>query len=83
VTGKLSRARSEIQKEIEAAGGRFASSVGKNTDYLVAGAEVGKAKLDAARKNGTQVIDEEGLARLLRGETVASADPEETAGASG
>jgi len=73
VTGKLTRARSEIQREIEAAGGRFATSVGKNTDYLVAGADVGKAKLEAARKNGTEVIDEEGLARLLGGTAIASA----------
>jgi DNA ligase (NAD+) len=65
VTGKLSRPRSEIQAEIEAAGGQFVSSVGKSTDILVAGAEVGKAKLDAARKLGTQIVDEAELARIL------------------
>jgi DNA ligase (NAD+) len=68
VTGKLTRPRSEIQAEIEAAGGRFVNSVGKSTDILVAGADVGKSKLDSARKLGTMVLDEEGLARLLRGE---------------
>jgi DNA ligase (NAD+) len=65
VTGKLSRPRSEIQAEIEAAGGQFVASVGKSTDILVAGADVGKAKLDAARKLGTQVVDEAELARIL------------------
>jgi DNA ligase (NAD+) len=65
VTGKLARPRSEIQAQIEAAGGQFVSSVGKSTDILVAGADVGKAKLDAARKLGTQVIDEVELARIL------------------
>jgi DNA ligase (NAD+) len=65
VTGKLSRPRSEIQQIIEAAGGLFVASVGKSTDYLVAGADVGKSKLDAAKKAGTQVIDEDGLAALI------------------
>jgi DNA ligase (NAD+) len=65
VTGKLSRPRSEIQAEIEAAGGQFVTSVGKSTDILVAGADVGKAKLDAARKLGTQIFDEAELARIL------------------
>jgi DNA ligase (NAD+) len=67
VTGKLSRARSDIQKDIEAAGGKFVSAVGKTTDILVAGEDVGKSKLDAARKLGTQIIDEPGLEAILRG----------------
>ncbi len=65
VTGKLGRPRSEIQRAIEAAGGLFMTSVGKSTDILVAGADVGKAKLDAARKLGTTIVDEDGLARIL------------------
>jgi DNA ligase (NAD+) len=68
VTGKLSRPRSEIQQEIEAAGGHFVTAVGKNTDILVAGGEVGKSKLDSARKLGVRVVDEETFARILRGE---------------
>ena len=68
VTGKLSRPRGEIQKDIEAAGGTFVTSVGKNTDVLVAGADVGRSKLDAAGKVGTRVVDEETFARILRGE---------------
>jgi DNA ligase (NAD+) len=68
VTGKLSRPRSEIQQEIEAGGGLFVTSVGKNTDILVAGADVGKSKLDAARKLGTRVVDEETFGRIQRGE---------------
>jgi DNA ligase (NAD+) len=65
VTGKLARPRSEIQKLIEDAGGQFVSSVGKSTDYLVAGADVGKTKLDAAKKAGTEVIDEAALDVML------------------
>ena len=60
MTGKLARARSEIQRLIEEAGGLFVTSVGKSTDYLVAGADVGKAKLTAAKKAGVVVIDEAG-----------------------
>lgn len=65
VTGKLSRARADIQRDIEAAGGHFVTAVGKNTDLLVAGGDVGKTKLDAARKLGTRVISEAELAELL------------------
>jgi DNA ligase (NAD+) len=68
VTGKLSRPRSEIQQEIEAAGGHFVTAVGKNTDILVAGADVGKSKLDSARKLGIRVVDEETFTHILRGE---------------
>ena len=71
VTGKLARPRSEVQKLIEDAGGQFVSSVGKSTHYLVAGADVGKAKLDAAKKAGTQVIDEAALELMLKGEEAA------------
>ncbi|MES1205348.1 MAG: NAD-dependent DNA ligase LigA [Pseudomonadota bacterium] len=68
VTGKLSRPRSDIHADIEAAGGAFVTSVGKNTDILLAGADVGKAKLDAARRLGTLIVDEPAFAQLLRGE---------------
>jgi DNA ligase (NAD+) len=73
VTGKLARPRSEVQGLIESAGGTFVSAVGKSTNYLVAGADVGKAKLDAAKKVGTKVIDEVTLESLARGETTAEA----------
>lgn len=65
VTGTLARPRAEIQQTIEAAGGTFATSVGKTTDILVIGADVGKTKLDAAKKFGTLVVDEAGLQDLI------------------
>jgi DNA ligase (NAD+) len=77
VTGKLSRPRSEAQRLIEAAGGVFVTAVGKSTHYLVAGADVGKAKLTAAKKAGVVVIDEAGLDTLLAG---GAPEAEETAG---
>jgi DNA ligase (NAD+) len=70
------RPRSEIQQMIEQAGGLFVSSVGKSTDYLVAGADVGKTKLTAARKAGVVVIDEPGLDALIAGQPPEVVVPE-------
>jgi DNA ligase (NAD+) len=71
VTGTLTQPRADVQKRIEVAGGKVAGSVSKKTSYLVAGAETGKAKLDAAQKHGVQVITEQQLDELLAGNAVA------------
>jgi DNA ligase (NAD+) len=65
VTGTLSRPREEIIRRIEQAGGKVAGSVSKKTSYLVAGADVGKSKMEAAEKHGVKVIGEEELELLL------------------
>jgi len=65
VTGTLSKPRADVQKAIEAAGGKVAGSVSKKTTYLVAGADTGKTKLEAAQKHGVTVIDEAELDKLL------------------
>jgi len=70
VTGTLTAPRTEVQKRIEAAGGKVAGSVSKKTSYLVAGAETGAAKLEAATKHGVQVIGEQQLDQLLAGEPI-------------
>ncbi|MEZ4364288.1 MAG: NAD-dependent DNA ligase LigA [Kofleriaceae bacterium] len=67
VTGTLSQPRADVQKRIEAAGGKIAGSVSKKTSYLVAGADTGKTKLDAAEKHGVPVLDEAALEALLTG----------------
>ena len=41
VTGTLTQPRADVQKRIEAAGGKVAGSVSKKTSYLVAGADTG------------------------------------------
>jgi DNA ligase (NAD+) len=65
VTGTLSAPRAEVQKRIEAAGGKVGGSVTKKTTYLVAGADTGKTKLEAAEKHGVKVIDEAALEAML------------------
>jgi len=75
VTGALTAPRGEVQKRIEAAGGKVAGSVSKKTSYLVAGDDTGKSKLEAAHKHGVRVITEQELAQLLAGETLADAAP--------
>lgn len=67
VTGTLSVPRGQVEARIVAAGGKVAGSVSKKTSYLVAGADTGKAKLEAANKHGVPVIDEAGLEALLTG----------------
>ncbi|MBA3818948.1 MAG: hypothetical protein H0X17_08660 [Deltaproteobacteria bacterium] len=65
VTGTLSTPRADLQKRIEAAGGKVAGSVSKKTTYLVAGADTGQTKLEAAEKYGVTVIDEAGCEALF------------------
>jgi DNA ligase (NAD+) len=67
ITGALSSPRHAVQERIRAAGGEVHTAVKRGTDYLVAGADVGRAKLDKARGLGTAVIDEAALERLLEG----------------
>ena len=65
VTGTLTKySRDEIEELITRHGGHAASSVSKNTDYLVAGEKAG-SKLAKARQLGVKVISEDEFERLL------------------
>ena len=65
LTGTLpTLTRAQAVAQIEAAGGKVASSVSRNTHYLVVGAERG-TKLEQARTLGVGVIDEAALRELL------------------
>jgi DNA ligase (NAD+) len=65
LTGTLPNlTREEATERVEAAGGKVTGSVSKKTDYVVAGADPG-SKLAKAEKVGTEVLDEDGLLKLL------------------
>jgi len=64
-TGGLSTmTRAQAQNAVEEQGGRAASGVSKNTDYVVAGENPG-SKLDQARRLGVTILTEDDFLRLL------------------
>ncbi|HSX35969.1 MAG TPA: NAD-dependent DNA ligase LigA [Patescibacteria group bacterium] len=66
VTGTLEHlSRDEAADKIRELGGTFQSSVGKDTSYLVVGANVGASKLAKAQKLGTKQIDEAALLEII------------------
>jgi DNA ligase (NAD+) len=69
LTGTLPTLSREDAKEmLEAAGAKVTGSVSKKTDYVVAGAEAG-GKLAKAEELGIPVFDEDGMHRLLKGQS--------------
>jgi DNA ligase (NAD+) len=66
VTGTLQKySRDEIEELIARHGGHAASSVSKNTDYLVAGEKAG-SKLAKAQQLGVKVVSEREFESMLR-----------------
>ncbi len=66
ITGTLeSISRDMAAEKIRSLGGTFQSSVGKETDYLVVGKNVGASKLAKAAKLGTKQISEAELRTLI------------------
>ncbi|MGJ7552560.1 NAD-dependent DNA ligase LigA [Variovorax sp. RB3P1] len=65
ITGTLpTLSRDEAKDKLEAAGAKVSGSVSKKTHYLVAGEEAG-SKLDKARDNGVEIIDEARMLEIL------------------
>ncbi len=67
VTGTLSRPRNEVEELIERNGGHAAGSVSKKTNYVLAGDEPGKNKIDKAKELGVKVIDEKQFIKIVGG----------------
>lgn len=66
ITGTLeSLSRETAAERIRGLGGTFQSAVGKETDYLVVGANIGASKLTKAKKLGTKQITENELLKML------------------
>jgi DNA ligase (NAD+) len=66
ISGVFSRfSREELQDKIKANGGKLISSVSAKVDYLLAGENMGPAKLEKANKLGVKIISEDDFLGLL------------------
>ncbi len=65
VTGTLPQDRDAVKDLIAAHGGKSASSVSKNTSYVLAGENAG-SKLDKARELGIKILDWDAFQSLIR-----------------
>ncbi len=58
--------REELKQMIELNGGKNGSSISKNTDYILAGENMGPSKLEKAGKLGIPLISEEQFLAMLK-----------------
>lgn len=61
----LAFSREELKQLIEKNGGKLGSSVSSKTDYLVAGANMGPAKLKTANDNGVVILSEDDFIKMI------------------
>ncbi len=67
ISGVFSQhSREEIKDIIEQNGGKNVSSISGNTDFLVAGKNIGPGKLEQAHKHGIPIISETELLQMIR-----------------
>ena len=57
--------RDEYKELIERNGGKNSGSISKKTDYVLAGENMGPAKLEKATKLGVPVIDEDTFLQMI------------------
>ena len=75
ITGKLDTfSRTEAANAVKALGAKAVSSVSKNTDYLVAGADAG-SKLERAVRLNVPVLNEDQFKQILEGQIPDLSDP--------
>ena len=65
VSGRFSRSRDEMKELIERHGGRNLAAVSGNVDYIVAGENMGPAKLKKAEKLGIRILSEEEFLAMI------------------
>jgi DNA ligase (NAD+) len=66
ISGTFTRSRDELKDIIEQNGGKILSSISAKLDYLVAGDNMGPAKLEKATKLNIPIISDEELMAMLR-----------------
>lgn len=72
ISGVFSRhSRDEYKHLIEMNGGRNVASISKKTDYVLAGDNMGPAKLEKANKFGIPIIDEDTFLKMIEPEQEA------------
>lgn len=57
--------RDEYKAMIQQNGGKNSGSVSKNTDYILAGENMGPAKLEKAERLGVKIIDEQAFMQMI------------------
>ena len=69
ISGKfLDHTRDELKELIELHGGKNQSGVSTNTDFIVAGENMGPAKLQKAEKLGVKILSESDFVALISGD---------------
>lgn len=82
ISGKFTaHSRDELKALIESHGGKNLAAVSGNVDYLVAGANMGPAKLKKAEKLNIRIISEEEFIGMIgQGQSPEAAAPQDTPG---
>jgi DNA ligase (NAD+) len=57
--------RDEIKKAIEINGGKNVGSISSKTDYVIAGENMGPAKLEKAEKLGVKIVNEDDFIKMI------------------
>jgi DNA ligase (NAD+) len=65
ISGKFSISRDEMKAKIEQHGGNNSSSISKNTDFILAGENMGPEKRKKAEKLGVPLISEEEFLTMI------------------
>jgi DNA ligase (NAD+) len=68
ISGVFSKfSREELKEMIEKYGGKNSGSVSAKTDYILAGENMGPAKLEKARNLGIQIVSEDEFLKIIAG----------------